>query len=321
MTTANRWLAASLLGVLALAPAAEAHADQKEECAAAYGATQTFRDEGMLLEAHRQALVCANAACAAFIRAECTQWLADIDTLTPTIIFEALDESGADIPGVRVKVDGLVLEEWLGGKPVPVDPGEHRIRFVIEGAEPNKQLIQVRQGEKNRKVVASFPRKTADPAPLPPKASPPPKQAVPTTEVSPPPEQRVGGPSRDAPDGPPASRKATPNAPAAPEAPAGGGIPTWAWLSGGVGVVALVADAAYAMIAVSSMDEASVGKSTHNADRTVMIALTTVGVMGVVVGALGTIRGVKPSASSPKAISVAPFVSPAGGGVFASVVF
>ena len=70
-------------------------------------------------------------------------------------------------------VDGQVVEERLDGKAVPIDPGEHVVRFETAGANPGQEAeLLVTQGEKNRKVVASF---------LPPKVAPPPTP-VPTTE-------------------------------------------------------------------------------------------------------------------------------------------
>lgn len=163
MTTVSRLLTASLLGALALASAAEARADQKQECSAAYVATQSLRDEDKLLDAQRQALVCIDAACPAFIREDCARWLAEIEALTPTIVFKAEDASGAAAPGVHLKVDGRAIPDWFIGKPVPLDPGEHQVSFEREGSDPINLSILARKGEKNRKVVASFKRPAAIP--------------------------------------------------------------------------------------------------------------------------------------------------------------
>jgi len=46
----------------------------------------------------------------------------------------AEDTTGADTLAVRVTIDGQLLAETLDGKAVPIDPGEHVVRFELAGA-------------------------------------------------------------------------------------------------------------------------------------------------------------------------------------------
>lgn len=316
-------------GLLLLATTVEARADQKQECSAAYDATQALRDEGKLLDARKRALACADMRCPAFVREDCSRWLIEIDAFVPTLVFKVEDESGADIPTARVKVDGLVLSDWLGGRAVPVDPGEHLVRLEVAGMGASQQTIVVRQGEKNRKIAASFKRQSAVSAPPPPS----PVNPAPKTRPSPPPAPVVLA-TVVAPVAPPGSGMSEPTPPVKEQ------IPTWAWISGGAGVAFLALGVGYGISAASAGDKANAlcgGDADHcpprNApaaapfvsarddDGRVFIAMTTVGLLGIVAGALGSIVSATPITSAPKAVSVTPFVSPFGGGVGARGVF
>ena len=160
----NPWLG-SVLGVLVLlSSGGEAHAEAKQECNAAYEQSQTLREKGKLIDARKQAVACSASTCSAYVVKECAQWLAEIDASLPTVVFTAQDPSGSDTLAVRVSVDGRIVGEKLDGKAVPIDPGEHVIRFELAGAEAVEQRVLVRQGQKNRNVAAAFKGKPADPS-------------------------------------------------------------------------------------------------------------------------------------------------------------
>jgi len=150
------WPLGVALGSVALLSGQVARADAKQDCNAAYEETQTLREKGKLIDAHTRALACSAATCSPHVVKECEQWLAEIDASTPTVVFSAVDASGADTAAVRVSVDGRVFRDTLDGKSVPVDPGKRVVRFELAGSEPIEQTLLIRQGEKNRSVVASF---------------------------------------------------------------------------------------------------------------------------------------------------------------------
>jgi len=54
---------------------------------------------------------------------------------------------GADIPGLDVRRDGIVLGRATWGTAAPVDPGEHRIEATAPGRLPWRRTIVVRPGE------------------------------------------------------------------------------------------------------------------------------------------------------------------------------
>jgi hypothetical protein len=151
---------AGLLGTAVVAGlllhAGDARADAKKACVAAYEQTQSLRDAGKLSEARKAALACTVPECPGFVVKECTQWLAQIDASMPTVVLEVRDATGAETGAAQVSLDG---QPWLGeldGKAKAIDPGAHVLRYVVAGAEPREEKVQIREGEKNRKLVVTF---------------------------------------------------------------------------------------------------------------------------------------------------------------------
>jgi hypothetical protein len=299
---------AALLGFFtATAPA---QADAKKECATAYEKTQSLREIGQLRDARKQAIVCSAPTCSAYVTKDCLQWLTEIDANLPTVVFTARNAAGEDTLAVRVTVDGHPVAEKLDGKAVPLDPGEHVVRFEMTGAEAVEQKVMIRQGEKNRSLVASF-KKAASITPLAsPPASPPPASAPPLTLAAPEPDT------------------------APLPAPRSEGVPLWAWISGGVGVVALGVGAGFGVSALTAqreLDEKCGGDATRcpmslqsvtvpladqrNRNRNVFIGLEAAAVVGIGVAVVGIVRSHSKASSPRTGFVVAPFGSPSGGGV------
>ena len=287
----------------ALSSTRAALADPKQECAAAYEKTQTLREQGKLIEAREQALSCGVPTCSVYVVKDCTQWLAEIDASMPTVVAAAEDQTGADTLDARLSIDGHAARTRLDGKAIAVNPGEHVFRFEIAGAEPVEVRVLVRQGEKNRRVAASF--KKAPPAlpPVPP-VVPPPVAVVP---VLPPP-------------GPPPPSEAK--------------VPVWAWVSGGAGLVLLGVGAGFGGSALSAQSQlhdlcgADLSKCPRSKEakgtplanqRTVgldaFLGLGAAGLAGITIGVIGiATRGPSGSALPPQAsqTSVGLSVRPGG---------
>jgi hypothetical protein len=144
--------AAILLGLVAVWPSSEAHAIDKEQCAAAAEQAQSFRGARRLRDARASLLQCAQNACPQVVRSDCVTWLAEISVLLPSLVFEAKDESGADLTDVRVSVGDRVLATRLDGVAVDVDPGELTLRFEAPGRVPVEQKVVVAEGQKARGI-------------------------------------------------------------------------------------------------------------------------------------------------------------------------
>lgn len=209
--------------LLALPRPARADDGQKAECASSYEKAQEHRTAGRLLEAEEALTRCAADACPAFVKSDCAQWLTEVKREVPTVQFEVTGPKGEPITAVRVFVDGELLLEELDGKPVPLDPGDHELRFEIEGAEPETRQVLVRQGHKDRAVQVSFAAgKAAEP------------------EVAPPAEP---APTADAPPE------------AVDESAEPGPLRPYAWIAGGVGAAALVSWGVFAALGSSQQSD------------------------------------------------------------------
>src|SRR5579864_7366777 len=154
-------------------------ADSKEACLAAADTGQSLRDDGKYAGAREQFLACARDVCPKLVHEQCTEWLRSLDEATPTVVFGAKDDHGNDVATARVLSDGKLLTSNLDGKPLPLDPGPHDIRFERDPTGAVTVHVVLRTGEKNREVSATFPAIESQTTPTteegtPPEPSPPP---------------------------------------------------------------------------------------------------------------------------------------------------
>jgi hypothetical protein len=158
------------------APAARG-ADPKAACLTAADQGQSLRDDGKYRRAHDAFVTCSSDDCPKVVARSCAQWLRQLDDATPTVVLGAKDDAGADVTTAHVTIDGQPLTDALDGKPQPIDPGEHTLRFARDGFDPAETHVVVRAGEKNRAVMVSL-HGTAPKTETPEPAKPPePQQA------------------------------------------------------------------------------------------------------------------------------------------------
>ncbi|MEO8877665.1 MAG: hypothetical protein ABI461_18880 [Polyangiaceae bacterium] len=185
-----RWGRLSAVFVLAIAAfSSSAFADDKVVCATASENGQKLRDDGKLIKARQEFLVCARDVCPGTIKRDCADWLAQADSNTPSVVLSAKDAHGQDLASAKVTLDGVAADETLQGKAINIDPGPHTFKFEIPGEKPVDQQIVVREGEKNRVVSVSWQK--AEVTPPPPPLTPPPTE--PETKKSKLPAILVGG--------------------------------------------------------------------------------------------------------------------------------
>lgn len=172
----RRLMRAALLFLLLCLPSAasgQTATSEKEVCRLAAEDGQQLRDDGRYKEARQKFLVCAREVCPGAIRDDCSAWLVSLQSTEPTVVFAARDAAGKDLSDVRVYVDGARIAERLDGKPVLLDPGEHRIRYEAQGLSPVEERLVVHAGEKSRLVRAQFPPSSKPPSPSEKKPIPP----------------------------------------------------------------------------------------------------------------------------------------------------
>jgi hypothetical protein len=166
-----------LLLALSLLPS-PAWADDKAACVGSYEEGQKHRSEGRYGAARTELLSCARDVCPAVLRADCTQWLREVEAAQPTIVLRAEDARGRDLVDVKVTLDGKPLADRIDGRALQVDPGVHELRFEAQGMKPRDERLVIREGEKLRAVTVRFAddRQVSPPPPV-----PPPREAAPGT--------------------------------------------------------------------------------------------------------------------------------------------
>lgn len=205
----------AMIGAAILATVEPAHAGPKE-CIAAADEGQKLRDDGKLTAARDKFIMCAAKACPGPVAKQCSQWLVDAEHDTPTVTFRALDEHGKETLAVRVLIDNVAVAQSIDARALPVDPGEHAVRFELASGQGVEDKILVRPGEKNKMIELSFQPKAP----------------------------------------PPAAKPAAPIAPVASGAPVDEGsgfhVPTLGWVGLGIGVAGGVMTALFAISANSA---------------------------------------------------------------------
>lgn len=155
-------LAVVAAGTTALAGEGVALADDREQCASAADQAQQLRDEGKYRRAREQLIVCARDVCPAPIKRDCLEWLTQVESTAPTVVFGAKDGT-KDLSDVKVFVDGAAVTERLDGKPVQMDLGKHTVKFEYQGQTKEEEVI-IGAGQKNRNVTVTFSGGAAGPA-------------------------------------------------------------------------------------------------------------------------------------------------------------
>lgn len=182
---------------------------------------------------------------------ESEEHIADLESRIPTLHIHLVDPPAA----VTVLIDGDAIEPGLLAVPIPLDPGEHRVRAEADGRRAFEHTLSLEQGEK-KEISVSLP--VLAPEPPAPKAAP----------VAPP--------------------KPRPRAPRTDEEP-----PTAGWVLIGTGGALLVGAVVSAVVRSSAIDEIDESCPSHtNCDPSLEETrdrAQTYGTLGVVLGGLGAV--------------------------------
>jgi hypothetical protein len=150
--------------VLLGASPGRADTPSKLECVNANEAGQVLVQSGKPIEAERRLATCMAASCPVPVRQDCAQRLLEVGRAIPTLVFEWQDSAGNAVRPTSVTMDGQPLPDALAGKPVRLDPGEHRFAFDADGMSHVEKTFTLREGEKGRRETVVF---AAVPSPAP----------------------------------------------------------------------------------------------------------------------------------------------------------
>jgi hypothetical protein len=161
-TTAAALLVAGAMFAREMPPIAHAAPPDKATCNAAYTKGQRARKAGDLIAARENFLLCARDPCPKVFQPECVQWLAEVEKILPSVVFEIT--SDAPPSAVKVSVDGVVVATRLDGTAVSVNPGEHTFRFEADDRPAVEKRVLIVEGDKSRRVsvVMPSPASTSD---------------------------------------------------------------------------------------------------------------------------------------------------------------
>lgn len=168
------FVGASLVGLVA--SPSHAAGPTKRDCVAANENAQNLRHGGRLREARAQFSLCAATSCPRAVRDDCSQRLAEIEGAMPHIVLAVHDADGHTPSSMTVLLDGAAVDDALGGAPIEVDPGAHRLRVTADGLLPFEESVVVDEGDWQRQVdiVLQAPAPAAPPVALVGPSAPPP---------------------------------------------------------------------------------------------------------------------------------------------------
>lgn len=130
--------------------------DVKIECAQAYEQAQRLRKDGLLVDARKEALVCAQEACPTLLSDDCSRWMSELDGSIPSHVFELREADGSPVAGASVSLDGGEFAR-IDGLPVAVDPGSHTVVFRSPEGTEVRATFDAIVGRQNVLVRASLP--------------------------------------------------------------------------------------------------------------------------------------------------------------------
>jgi hypothetical protein len=111
---------------------------------------QELRQAGKLLESRSSFLECALSECPAAVRRDCERWSTEVSEQLPSVMFRVTLD-GRPRTDARVLVDGKLHLE-APREPLSLDPGGHAVRVSLDGASPFQSRIELRAGERARRV-------------------------------------------------------------------------------------------------------------------------------------------------------------------------
>jgi hypothetical protein len=178
--------------------------------------------------------------------------------------------------GLTILLDGKVFDASMLNTPLPVDPGEHR----LEVSAPSKKTLSLTL------AIATGPAEI--PCDIPPLQDLPPPPPPVATPLSPAPVAQQSPAPQPAPVAPPEHAE-----------PASGGVPTWAWISLGVGMAGIVAGTVTGSMAMSkatqlkaACGEDKVCPDDQGSKLDTALTLADISTGSFIVGAVGSAIGI-----------------------------
>jgi hypothetical protein len=127
-----------------------------DECEQAYEQSQVEQNAGHLVAAKAQLEKCADDRCPNAMKTECGNALPALLSSLPTVVFDAVDDKGAQVIKSKVTVDGKPAADSIDGHEFAIDPGPHKVRFEAAGKEPIELDVAILAGQQHRAVQGQY---------------------------------------------------------------------------------------------------------------------------------------------------------------------
>jgi len=125
-------------------------------CSAAFAQAREQEQQNHLSAARDTALSCSKAACGEQMALQCRTTFQRLENEAPSVIPLAVDDKGAPLVDVEVRVDGEAFTQRLDGRGLPVDPGLHEFAFQAPGRAPYSEKLVILQGQRNRAISVTL---------------------------------------------------------------------------------------------------------------------------------------------------------------------
>ena len=157
---APAWCDAPAAGEASPPPVQASDDSARLACFTQHEEAQIARRDRRLLAARSALRLCSAAACRDAIRADCIEWMDQVDRSIPSAVVSARAR-GEDLTDVKVFVDGKLAADRLSGAALELDPGEHHFRVESPSWPPVERSVLMSEGVKNRPIEIEL----APPAP------------------------------------------------------------------------------------------------------------------------------------------------------------
>jgi hypothetical protein len=127
--------------------------DERSACATTAEQAQELRAAHRLKEARDKLVDCSRPSCPGIVSQDCSQWLAELNAIAPSLVIRASDSAGLAVTSVRVWIDGVKAVDPPTGEAIAVDPGTHQLHVEADTMLPVDQQITVSEGERNRLIT------------------------------------------------------------------------------------------------------------------------------------------------------------------------
>jgi hypothetical protein len=126
------------------------------ECLSIHREAQALRKQYRLLESRDLMMECSHEACPAPVKRDCVRWADEVAAQLPSIVFRM--EGGDSIPWDQLKIfiDDELLSSSMHNRAVELNPGTHRLKFVLEGKPTLEREVSAGEGEKYKPIIVKF---------------------------------------------------------------------------------------------------------------------------------------------------------------------